>query len=38
MKDKKEREAVLGRGQVGGAQSARYGSRGEDFPFVRRLQ
>jgi hypothetical protein len=38
VKDPKEREALLSRGQVGGTQSARFGSRGEDFPFVRRLQ
>jgi hypothetical protein len=38
VKDPKEREALVSRGQAGGAQSARFGSRGEDFPFVRRLQ
>ena len=38
VNDPKEREALLRRGQAGGSQSARFGSRGEDFPFVRKLQ
>jgi uncharacterized caspase-like protein len=38
VKDPKERETLLSRGQAGGTQSARFGSQGEDFPVVRRLQ
>ena len=40
VRDPKEREALVrrGPGQAGGTQSARFGSRGEDFPLVRRLQ
>ena len=38
IKDPKVRAAVAGRGLVGGTQSARFGSRGEDFTLVRRLQ
>jgi uncharacterized caspase-like protein len=38
VKDKEKREALLSRGPAGGVQSARFGSHGEDFPFVRRLQ
>jgi hypothetical protein len=37
VNDTKEREALLTRGQPGDTQSARFGSNGEDFPFVRRL-
>jgi uncharacterized caspase-like protein len=38
LKDKDKREALLARGEpAGGQQSVRYGSRGEDFAFVRRL-
>jgi hypothetical protein len=37
VSDPKEREALLSRGQVGGTQSVRFGTQGEDFPFVRRL-
>ena len=38
IKDPKEREAMLRRGSAGGPQSARFGSRGENFPIGRRLQ
>lgn len=37
-KDPKAREALLARGQPGGSQSARFGSKGEDFALFRRLQ
>jgi uncharacterized caspase-like protein len=36
--NKELRETLLSRGPPGGAQSARFGSRGEDFALVRRLQ
>jgi uncharacterized caspase-like protein len=38
VKNPKEREALLARGEPGGSQSARFGGRGEDFALVRRLQ
>ncbi len=38
IKDPKVRDEVIRRGSIGGVQSARFGSRGEDFVFVRRLQ
>jgi WD40 repeat protein/uncharacterized caspase-like protein len=38
VKDPEARAEVVRRGSVGGAQSARFGSRGEDFGLVRRLQ
>ncbi|MCC7252098.1 MAG: hypothetical protein IT540_09530 [Hyphomicrobium sp.] len=38
IKDPEARAEVLRRGAIGGVQSARFGGRGEDFPFVRRLQ
>ncbi len=36
--DPKERETLLSRGPAGGNQSARFGSTGDDFGLVRRLQ
>jgi WD40 repeat protein len=38
IKDPKARAEVVRRGPIGGVQSARFGGRGEDFGFVRRLQ
>jgi hypothetical protein len=38
IKDPKARAEVVRRGLIGGVQSARFGSRGEDFALVRRLQ
>jgi hypothetical protein len=38
IKDPKARAEVIRRGPIGGVQSVRFGGRGEDFAFVRRLQ
>lgn len=38
VKDFNEREGIVSRGQAGGEQSARFGSRGEDFALVRQVQ
>ncbi len=38
IKDPSARAAVVRRGLVGGVQSARFGSKGEDFALVQRLQ